>query len=42
MAENKTQPTRESATAFMNKIQDQPLREDCFAILAMMQKVSNY
>jgi hypothetical protein len=41
MAENKTQPTRESVTAFLNKIQDQQEREDCFAILSMMQKVTN-
>ena len=41
MAENKTKPTKGSVTAFLNKIKDQPLRDDCFAILAMMQKVSN-
>jgi hypothetical protein len=40
MAENKTKPTKNSVTAFLNKIQDQQLREDCFAILDMMQKVS--
>jgi hypothetical protein len=42
MAENKTQPTKDSVTAFLNKIQDQQLREDCFAILEMMRKVSNH
>jgi hypothetical protein len=41
MAENKTKPTRGSVTAFLNKIQDKQLRGDCFAILEMMQKVSN-
>lgn len=41
MAENKTKPTKSSVTAFLNKIQDKQLREDCFAILEMMQKVSN-
>ncbi len=41
MAENKTKPTRGSVTAFLNKIKDQQLRDDCFAILEMMQKVSN-
>jgi hypothetical protein len=40
MAENKTKPTRSSVTAFLNKIHDQQLRDDCFAILEMMQKVS--
>jgi len=41
MAENKTKPTRSSVTAFLNKIKDRQLRDDCFAILEMMQKVSN-
>jgi hypothetical protein len=41
MAENKTKPTKSSVTAFLNKIKDQQLRDDCFAILGMMQKVSN-
>jgi hypothetical protein len=41
MAENKTKPTKTSVTDFLNKIQDQQLRDDCFAILAMMQQVSH-
>jgi uncharacterized protein DUF1801 len=41
MAENKTKPTKSSVTAFLNKIKDRPLRDDCFAILELMQKVSN-
>jgi hypothetical protein len=41
MAENKTKPTKSSAIAFLNKIRDKQLREDCFVILEMMQKVSN-
>jgi Domain of unknown function (DU1801) len=41
MAENKTKPTKDSVTAFLNKIQDPQVRDDCFAILKMMQKVSN-
>jgi len=28
-------------TAFLNKIQDKQLRDDCFVILEMMHKVSN-
>lgn len=40
MAENKTKPTRTSVTAFLNKIRDSQVREDCFAILEMMQKAS--
>ena len=42
MTENKTKPTKDSVTAFLNKIQDQQVREDCFAILEMMKKVSNF
>jgi hypothetical protein len=41
MSENKTKPTKSSTTAFLNKIKDQKLRDDCFAILEMMQEVSN-
>jgi hypothetical protein len=41
MAENKTKPTKSSVTAFLNKIKHQQLRDDCFAILEIMQKVSN-
>jgi hypothetical protein len=41
MAENKTKPTKGSVTAFLNKIQDKQVRDDCFAILEMMQKASN-
>jgi hypothetical protein len=40
MAENKTQPTKSSVTAFLTKINDRQLRDDCFAILEMMHKVS--
>lgn len=42
MAENKTKPTKSSVTAFLNRIKDRKLREDCFAILEMMQKVSKH
>jgi hypothetical protein len=41
MAENKTKPTKSSVTAFLNKIPYKQLRDDCFAILKMMQEVSN-
>jgi hypothetical protein len=41
MAENKTKPTSGSVAAFLNKIQNQQLRDDCFTILEIMQKVSN-
>jgi hypothetical protein len=40
MAENKTKPTIASVTAFLNKIQDTQIRNDCFAIMKMMQNVS--
>jgi hypothetical protein len=40
MAENKTKPTKGSVTAFLNKIKDKQLRDDCFVILEMMQNIS--
>jgi hypothetical protein len=40
MAENKTKPTKAGASAFLNRIKDKALRDDCFAILGMMQEVS--
>lgn len=39
-SENKTKPTKTSVTTFLNKIKDKQLRDDCFAILDMMAKVS--
>jgi hypothetical protein len=41
MAENKTKPTKNSVTVFLSKIHDKQLRDDCFAIIEMMQKASN-
>lgn len=40
MPENKTKPTKSSPSAFLNKIKDKQLREDCFTIMEMMQSVS--
>ena len=40
MAENKTKPTKGCVTAFLSKIKDKQVRDDCFVILEMMQKVS--
>jgi hypothetical protein len=40
VAENKTKPTKSSVTAFLNKIKNKQVRDDCFMILEMMQKVS--
>jgi hypothetical protein len=39
---NKAKPTNESAAAFLNKIKARQVRDDCFVILEMMQKVSKY
>jgi hypothetical protein len=41
VAENKTQPTKASVTDFLDHVQDKQVREDCYAILEMMQKASN-
>jgi hypothetical protein len=40
MAENKTKPTTGSVIAFLKKIQDPQLREDCLALLKMMQAIT--
>jgi len=40
MAENKTKPTTGSVIVFLKKIQDPQLREDCFALLKMMETVT--
>jgi len=40
MPENKTTPTTSSVNAFLNKIKDKQVRDDCFVILEMMQKIS--
>jgi hypothetical protein len=40
MTENKTRPTKNSVAAFLNKIADKQVKEDCFALLEMMQKVT--
>ena len=41
MAENKTKPTKNSVHAFLNKIQNKEIRNDCFAVLEMMRQASN-
>ena len=40
MAENKTQPTASSVTAFLNKIGDKQRRDDCFTLMKIMQTVT--
>lgn len=40
MAENKTKPTNVSAAAFLNKIKEKQVRDDCFVIMELMQKIT--
>lgn len=40
MAQNKTQPTDESVTAFLNAVEDEQKRADSFEILEMMRELS--
>jgi hypothetical protein len=40
MAEPKTKATKESVTAFLNRVDDKTRREDCFAVLEMMREVT--
>lgn len=41
MAELKTKPTAVSVEAFIDKIDDETLRDDCRALIKMMQKITN-
>ncbi len=40
LAEIKTKETQESVTDFINKIDDEQKRKDCFQIIAMMEKAT--
>lgn len=41
MAENKTQATKQSVTAFLNKIKDPRVRSDCIDLVDLMKQVSH-
>jgi hypothetical protein len=40
VAEAKTKPTKESVTGFLNKITDATRREDCFAVVKIMEEIT--
>ena len=40
LAENKTKPTKDSVTAFLTRIENQQVRNDCLSILKLMQTIS--
>ena len=40
MANLKTKQTEDSVTAFLNKVEDEQKRRDCFAIIEMMQQAT--
>jgi hypothetical protein len=40
VAEDKTKPTKESVTGFLNKITDATRREDCFAVAKIMEEIT--
>jgi hypothetical protein len=40
MAQNKTQPTTQSAEAFLNRIENDKKRQDAFEVLQMMQDIT--
>lgn len=42
MTEDKTKPTKNSVSAFLNKINDTQVREDCFVLVDIMQKVTKF
>lgn len=41
MAENKTKANNTDVTAFLNTVEDEQKRKDCFEISALMQEVTN-
>ena len=41
-AEAKTKPTKEKVTDFLNRIQDDERREDCFAVAKMMEEITGH
>ena len=42
MADNKTKPTNSNVAAFLSKIKEKKVRDDCFAILNLMQQASKH
>ncbi len=40
MAEQKTKPTKESVEDFINKISDESVRDDCLALVKMMETIT--
>lgn len=40
MAEQKTKPTKESVKDFLNRIPEAERREDCFALVKMMEEIT--
>lgn len=40
MAENKTQPTRQSVDEFLKAVEDDQRRQDCYALVEMMRDVT--
>ncbi|WP_106527098.1 DUF1801 domain-containing protein [Chitinophaga niastensis] len=40
MAEQKTKPTEQSVESFLKNVTDEKVREDCFALIGLMQKVT--
>ena len=42
MAENKTQPTKESVASFLNAIEDEGRRKDCKTVAKLMEEVTGY
>src|SRR5687768_4959518 len=40
MAEQKTKPTEQSVESFLDKVPDEKVRDDCFALVKLMKKVT--
>jgi hypothetical protein len=42
MAEQKTKPTEQSVESFLDKVPDEQVRDDCFALVKLMKKVTGF
>jgi hypothetical protein len=40
MAEQKTKPTEQSVEAFLDKVPDEKVRDDCFSLIKLMKKAT--
>jgi hypothetical protein len=42
MAEQKTKPTEQTVTSFLESVPDEKVREDCFSLVKLMEKATGF